>query len=178
MPSPRSNQVQRSGVATVELCFNAWDDNANGLIDEGCGVAQSELQVVLAWTDARADLDLLVRDPSGGIARAGDATQAGMTLSADCPENEAGCVEQSFENAYLEADEVPSGRYWVRARLQKLPMGAQSVSATLGIRRPGATLSYELEFFAVGQEVLLDFAVPKRKGQADSGAERADQDLP
>ena len=35
-----------------ELCFNARDDNCNGIIDEGCGVSTGLVQFVIAWDDA------------------------------------------------------------------------------------------------------------------------------
>ena len=34
-----------------ELCFNANDDNCNGVIDEGCGVGTGVLQFMVAWGD-------------------------------------------------------------------------------------------------------------------------------
>src|SRR4051812_1073385 len=48
-----------------ELCFNANDDNCNGVIDEGCGVGTGLLQFTIAWGDSPADVDLLVHDPNG-----------------------------------------------------------------------------------------------------------------
>ena len=35
----------------VELCFNAIDDNCNGVVDEGCGVATGPLQFSIAWSE-------------------------------------------------------------------------------------------------------------------------------
>src|SRR6516162_5067159 len=37
-----------------ELCFNAVDDNCNGVIDEGCGMATGPLQFTVAWGDSPA----------------------------------------------------------------------------------------------------------------------------
>src|SRR5687767_1469645 len=48
-----------------ELCFNANDDNCNGLIDEGCGVGTGVLQFMIAWGDSPADVDIVVIDPTG-----------------------------------------------------------------------------------------------------------------
>ena len=41
-----------------EICFNAVDDNCNGVIDEGCGIATGPLQFTIAWGDNPADVDL------------------------------------------------------------------------------------------------------------------------
>src|SRR5256885_1157700 len=42
-----------------ERCFDARDDNCNGIIDEGCGVASGLVQFVIAWDAPGADVDLL-----------------------------------------------------------------------------------------------------------------------
>ena len=39
-----------------ELCFNAIDDNCNGVIDEGCGVQTGLLQFAIAWSEEAADV--------------------------------------------------------------------------------------------------------------------------
>lgn len=158
-PEARLVPTTQSGLRTAETCFNAWDDNDNGLIDEGCGVPQGQIQVSLAWDEADADLDLFVSDPGGEVARASAATELGMTLSADCPTDRAECIEQPFETAFLEEDEVPPGKFIVRARSTALPRQTQSVKARLGVRSPLGTSSYQVEFFEVGQEVRLELLV-------------------
>ena len=75
--SPGSGLAAKSIVATEgltlnmacvptgpELCFNAQDDNCNGIIDEGCGVGTGVLQFMIAWGDSPADVDLSVVDPN------------------------------------------------------------------------------------------------------------------
>src|SRR5262245_14798338 len=49
----------------VEICFNARDDNCNGVIDEGCGVHTGILQFTIAWEAEEADVDLNVSDATG-----------------------------------------------------------------------------------------------------------------
>ncbi|HEX2669854.1 MAG TPA: hypothetical protein VHM25_03225, partial [Polyangiaceae bacterium] len=50
-----------------ELCFNATDDNCNGIIDEGCGLHTGLVQFAIAWNEPRADVDLRLFDPSGEL---------------------------------------------------------------------------------------------------------------
>src|SRR5579862_3460895 len=78
-PGPASPSVSAKNVVTSEgvvvtsactptgpeLCFNATDDNCNGVIDEGCGVGTGVLQFMIAWGDSPADVDLVVIDPTG-----------------------------------------------------------------------------------------------------------------
>ena len=56
----------------IEKCFDAHDDNCNGVIDEGCGLHTGILQFAIAWEAVEADVDLNVYDPSGEIARLGE----------------------------------------------------------------------------------------------------------
>ena len=35
----------------LELCFDATDNNCNGIIDEGCGVQTGPLQFAIAWAE-------------------------------------------------------------------------------------------------------------------------------
>lgn len=153
---PRSRSL--SGA---ETCFNALDDNENGLIDEGCGIAQSEVQFTLAWSELVADLDLYVSDPDGHLATPDGTTTLGLTLSADCPKEKKDCEGQNFENAYLEEPDAAPGTYRVRVRLEVLPKDAQEVVATLGVRLPTETSAHRMVFFAEGQEVFLEFEVPR-----------------
>jgi hypothetical protein len=53
-----------------ELCFDATDNNCNGIIDEGCGVETGPLQFAVAWGEG-PDVDLEVSDPAGELAKPG-----------------------------------------------------------------------------------------------------------
>lgn len=164
-PSQQEPTVERlprsRSLAGAETCFNALDDNDNGLIDEGCGVAQSEVQFTLAWSDVMADLDLYVSDPDGHLAVADGTTSLGLTLSADCPKEKKDCEGQNFENAYLEEPNPAPGTYHVRVRLEALPPQASEVVATFGVRLPTGTSAHRMVFFAEGQEAFLKFEVPE-----------------
>src|SRR5205823_13286960 len=88
-----------------ELCFNANDDNCNGVIDEGCGVATGVLQFMVAWGDSPADVDIAVTDPNAArVTRDGSrTTPSGLLLEKNCPDD--GCHQQNAENVYFEGTE-------------------------------------------------------------------------
>lgn len=142
-----------------EICFNGIDDNQDSLIDEGCGVAQSEVQFVLAWGYDDADFDLYVSDPEGEVAVASGTTASGLTLSADCPHLEKACRGQNYENVYFEDSDILPGVYHVRVRLEKVPTRSTPITAQLGVRLPSRTTSFEIEMFDVGQEIIAEFEV-------------------
>src|SRR4029079_12851992 len=60
-----------------ELCFDATDNNCNGVIDEGCCVETGPLQFAIAWR-AAADVALDVTDPGGELAKPGERTDSGL----------------------------------------------------------------------------------------------------
>jgi tRNA (guanosine-2'-O-)-methyltransferase len=102
-----------------ERCFDAVDDNCNGVIDEGCGLATGALQFVVAWGDNPADVDLVVTDPLGGRVFEGNRqTTSGLRLDRDCPQD--ACHGQNVENVVFEGAEPPRGRYRVEVVLSKL----------------------------------------------------------
>src|SRR4051812_31696939 len=123
-----------------ELCFNANDDNCNGVIDEGCGVGTGVLQFMIAWGDSPADVDLTVTDPKAAHVNKGSRrTPSGLQLEKNCPDD--GCHQQNAENVYLDFDdgvEPVRGRYIVEVRLAD-PRGAElpvkvHLSARVGSR--------------------------------------------
>lgn len=116
-----------------ELCFNAADDNCNGLIDEGCGVGTGVLQIIAAWEGA-ADVDLSMTDPRGVRVHEGNrGAKSNLVLERACPEDN--CYGQNVENIYFggEGDPVP-GRYVAEVVLAD-PRGADlPVRVTLSAR--------------------------------------------
>ena len=123
-----------------ELCFNANDDNCNGLIDEGCGVGIGVLQFIIAWGDSPADVDLGVIDPNGArITSNNRSTPSGLQLERNCPDD--GCHQQNAENVYFDGVEPIRGRYIVEVKLVD-PRGAElpvkvHLSARVGSRTWG-----------------------------------------
>ncbi len=128
-----------------ELCFNARDDNCNGIIDEGCGVATGLVQFVIAWPQAGADVDLEVMDPNGELAEVGRAAKSGLVKDRDCPGKSNACRGQNMENVYLEEGDAPRGKYRVRVRLEKLGGENPPIQVMLGARVGPKTYSLELE---------------------------------
>ena len=103
-----------------ELCFNATDDNCNGIIDEGCGLRTGLVQFAIAWEDARADVDLRVFDPHGELVEVGRAARSGLVKERDCPGRNNECRGQNLENVFLGDGEPLRGDYRVRIRLEAL----------------------------------------------------------
>src|SRR5215472_7912468 len=68
-----------------ELCFNAVDDNCNGVIDEGCGLNTGVLQFVVAWGDSPANVDLRMTAPTGESVTPRQRAAGGFHLDRDCP---------------------------------------------------------------------------------------------
>ncbi len=116
-----------------ELCFNAADDNCNGIIDEGCGVRTGALQFAIAWGDSPADVDLRVTDPDGATIDSSRPGQPdGLHLDRDCPKDD--CHGQNEENILFEGVDPPRGRYVVDVVLAETHGAALPVSVTLGAR--------------------------------------------
>jgi tRNA (guanosine-2'-O-)-methyltransferase len=118
----------------AELCFNARDDNCNGVIDEGCGLHAGILQFTIAWDAAEADVDLNVHDAGGELARTGEPTTGGLVKDRDCPRPSGECQGQNVENVYLAEGEPRRGRYRVVVRLDKLNGAPAPVRVRLGAR--------------------------------------------
>jgi len=120
-----------------ELCFNATDDNCNGVIDEGCGSMTGVLQFTIAWGDSPADVDLIVTDPSGARTHKGNRQpSSGLQFEHNCPED--GCHGQNVENIWFDGNEPPRGKYVVEVKLND-PKGADlpvkvHLSARVGAR--------------------------------------------
>lgn len=136
--------IERACVSSgPELCFNARDDNCNGIIDEGCGVSTGIVQFAIAWEGETAQVDLLVTDPGGVAIETGVVADSGLIKERDCPE---GCYGQNLENVFLAGDGEPMpGLYEVKVRLTELGAAVPPIRVVLGARV--GSRSYALEMF-------------------------------
>jgi tRNA (guanosine-2'-O-)-methyltransferase len=144
-PPPGTVLEQACTPSGPELCFNAIDDNCNGVIDEGCGLQTGQLQFTIAW-GGTADVNLLLETPGHELIPGGGdhpGTQ-GFHLDRDCP-GEEGCHGQNEENIYFEGQDPPAGTYTVQIVLVDLhgsdPPVPVHFGARLGQRSVGFAVS-------------------------------------
>jgi hypothetical protein len=138
-----------------ERCFDARDDNCNGIIDEGCGVNTGLVQFTIAWEEPNADVDLDVTDPNGELVEVNRATQAGLTKEKDCPGRHSECRGQNLENVFLEDGDPERGEYRVRVRLEKLGGEEPPIRVTLGARVGPKTYAFELALTKPEEELEI-----------------------
>jgi len=127
-----------------EICFDARDNNCNGVIDEGCGLHTGLLQFVIAWEAPEADVDLNVYDPNQELAHTGDATSAGLQKDRDCPRAPE-CQGQNVENVYLIDGEPRKGKYKVVVHLEPLNTAIAPVRVRLGVRMGSRSYGMSVE---------------------------------
>jgi tRNA (guanosine-2'-O-)-methyltransferase len=129
-----------------ELCFNANDDNCNGVIDEGCGVGTGVLQFMIAWGDSPADVDIVVIDPTGAkVNRTSRGTPSGLQYERNCPEE--ACHGQNVENVFFEGterSEPAKGKYVVEVRLVDAKGADLPVKVHLSARVGARTFAMDL----------------------------------
>jgi hypothetical protein len=149
-----SNLVAPTGTSLMqtctptgpELCFNAVDDNCNGVIDEGCGLETGILQFVIAWGASPADVNLVLVTPKE--ERVPDertrSTPSGFHLDRDCPSDE-GCSGQNVENIYFDGADPPRGRYVVEIRLVDLRGADPPVHVRFGARLGSRSVGFDVD---------------------------------
>jgi tRNA (guanosine-2'-O-)-methyltransferase len=126
---------ERACVASgPERCFDATDDNCNGIIDEGCGIDTGPVQFVIAWDAPAADVDLRVTDPNGELAEAGRPLTSGLVKQRDCPGRNNECRGKNLENVFLDALEPVRGSYKIRIVLEELGGESAPIRVRFGAR--------------------------------------------
>ena len=145
-----------------ELCFNAVDDNCNGVIDEGCGVQTGVLQFTIAWGGSLADVNLTVvtpskdRVPSERSAKESSRSVGGFRLDRDCPGDD-GCNGQNIENISFEGSDPPRGHYVVEITLADLHGADVPVHVRFGARLGSRSVGFDVDL-TPGQDGRKTFA--------------------
>ena len=139
----------------MELCFDALDNNCNGVIDEGCGLNTGLLQFTIAWSQADADVDLVVNAPELGDDA--DGEDVGLARDRDCPND--GCYGQNVENVYLTDGRPRRGTYRVVVRLAELPDEDDPVKVLLSARIGQRHYTTEITLETSGDERELTFTL-------------------
>lgn len=133
-----------------ETCYDATDDNCNGIIDEGCGTPSGLVHIAISWREAEADVDLDVVGPDGALVEVDQPLDNGLIKVRDCPGENDECRGSNSEHVVLEQEHaVPVGVYHVRVRLEKTngaspPIRVQ-VSGRMGPRKYATVLELEKE---------------------------------
>lgn len=152
-----------------ELCFNALDDNCNGLLDEGCGVRSGLVHFMAAWAEADVDVDLHVTDPGGEVAEVGHVSERGLTKQQDCPGGQSLCYGQNYESVYLEGEDPAPGVYEVRIRLDDLGSAEPPIAVRVGARLGDATSNTVIHLLHEKDERILSYRLPEVSAPAVSG---------
>ena len=164
-----------------DVCFDAIDNDCDGLYDVGCGYQSGALQWTLAWKTGD-DLDLHVVGPDGVEVffahRKGGSS--GLMLDVDClGQFGSNCLAGNVENIFTPREKKPAeGTYrgWVvvyqTARDDSDP--GRVISAMLGGRVAGKTFRMPLTLAAQRSvRVSFAFAVGKDRDK-DSVIDRED----
>jgi Putative metal-binding motif len=122
-----------------EICFDAIDNNCNGVIDEGCGVGTGPLQFEIAWPEG-SDVDLKVT-----YRKKGETTERPLpelTKDKDCGRPQNNCHGQNIENVFFSGDKPPSGIYVVEIKLDNAEDVRSAVQVHFGARLGARTIAF------------------------------------
>jgi hypothetical protein len=140
-----------------EICFNAHDDNCNGVPEEGCGIPTGVIQFMIAWPSSKADVDLNVVDPNGELIEGGRVSRSGLVKERDCPGRRQECRGQNLENVFLEGTYKPlRGTYRVSVTLEELDGEQPPIWVTLSSRLGFQSHSFEMALVEAEDERKLE----------------------
>jgi tRNA (guanosine-2'-O-)-methyltransferase len=145
LTAPEGSQLQQTCTPTgPELCFNAIDDNCNGVVDEGCGLQTGLLQFTIAWNASAADVNLSLIAPGdehvpNGLER---SSKSGFHLDRDCP-GEDGCGGQNVENISFDGQQPPLGPYVAWITLVDLHGAEAPVQVHFSARLGSRTVAFD-----------------------------------
>jgi tRNA (guanosine-2'-O-)-methyltransferase len=142
-----------------ELCFDATDNNCNGIIDEGCGVETGPLQFMIAWPEG-ADVDLDVTDPNREKTSPESRTESGLAKGRDCGRPQSVCHGQNFENVYFAGDRPPPGRYTIEIKVAKPEDVHFPLQVRFGARIGVKTLSLDITLDSPDLPKIIELTLP------------------
>jgi hypothetical protein len=141
-----------------ELCFDATDNNCNGVIDEGCGVDTGPLQFAIAWPDG-SDVDLDVTDPAGNLAKPGERQEGALSKDRDCGRPQTSCHGQNMENVVFVGARPLAGSYRVEIKLDKPEDVRFPVRVHFGGRVGTKTFGLDVEIVSADDSKVFTIAV-------------------
>jgi hypothetical protein len=156
-PEPAVRRIEQCASLGYEICFNAQDDNCNGVAEEGCGIPTGVIQFIIAWDGARADVDLNVVDPNGELIEGGRVSKSGLVKDRDCPGRRQECRGKNLENVFLEGTYKPlRGTYRVSVTLEELAGEPPPIWVRLSTRLGFRTDTFEMALVEAEDERRLE----------------------